>query len=69
MSRLKLLGLNIKKFREQKNLSQNALAELVDLSREYIADVERGHKRISLKKLFAIVDALNVKCSDLIDFE
>lgn len=68
MSRLKLLGSNIKKFRELKNLSQNQLAELVDLSREYIADVERGHKRISLKKLFVIADALSVKCSDLVDF-
>ena len=69
MSRLKLLGSNIKKFREQKSLSQNALGDLVDLSREYIADIERGHKRVSLKKLFAIVDALEIKCSDLIDFE
>lgn len=69
MSRLKLLGSNIKKFREQKSLSQNALGDLVELSREYIADIERGHKRISLKKLFAIADALEIKCSDLVDFE
>ena len=69
MSRLHLLGKNIKFYREKNNLSQNELAEIVDLSREYVADVERGHKRISLKKLFAIVDALNVKCSDIIDFE
>lgn len=69
MSRLKLLGNNIKKYRELKGLSQNQLAELVDLSREYIADVERGHKRISLKKLFAIVDVLEIECSNLIDFK
>jgi len=69
MSRLKLLGLNIKKYREAKKYSQNTLAELVNLSREYIADVERGHKRISLKKLFEIVDILEIKCSDLVDFK
>lgn len=69
MSWLKLLGKNIKKYRELNKLSQNELAELVDLSREYIADVERGHKRISLKKLFIIADALKVKCCDLIDFD
>lgn len=69
MSRLKLLGKNIKKYRELKGLSQNQLAELVDLSREYVADVERGHKRISLKKLFSVVDALEIKCSDLVDFD
>lgn len=69
MSRLKLLGNNIKKYREQKNLSQMQLSEIVNLSREYIADIERGHKRISLKKLFEISDALQVKCSDLINFD
>jgi len=63
------LGLNIKKYREAKKYSQNTLAELVNLSREYIADVERGHKRISLKKLFEIVDILEIKCSDLVDFK
>ena len=68
MSRLKLLGINIKKYRDQKALSQNQLAELVGVTREYIADIERGHKRISLKKLLAIADVLEIKCSDLVDF-
>ena len=60
MSRLKILGENIAKYRQQKKLSQEKLAELVDLSREYITRVERGQKNISLKKLFAIADALEV---------
>ncbi|MBR1424135.1 helix-turn-helix transcriptional regulator [bacterium] len=68
MSRLILLGRNIKKYREVNHLSQNELAEKVDLSREYLARVETGCKRISLKKLFAIADALEVKCSELVDF-
>ena len=38
MSRLKLLGANIKKYRENKKLSQGQLGEIVDLSREYIAE-------------------------------
>jgi len=69
MSRAKLLGQNIKKYREAKGLSQEKLAELVDLSREYISDVERGHKRISLKKLFMLTDVLGVKFSDLTNFD
>lgn len=69
MSRLKLLGQNIRKYRNSKGLSQEALAEKVELSREYIARVETGVKRISLKKLFEIADTLNVKCSDLINFK
>ena len=69
MSRAKLLGLNIKKYRELRGLTQNQLAEKVDLSREYVADIERGLKNISLRKLYAIADVLNVKCSDLVDFD
>ena len=50
MSRLKLLGENIKKYRLAKNFSQELLAEKVDLSREYIVRIEKGQKYISLKK-------------------
>ncbi len=60
MSRLKILGQNIAKYRQAKSLSQEKLAELVDLSREYITRVERGQKNISLKNLFAIADALGL---------
>lgn len=69
MSRAKLLGQNIKKYRELKGFTQNELAEKVNLSREYIADIERGLKNISLRKLYMIVDALCIKCSDLINFD
>ncbi len=69
MSRLELLGQNIAKYRQQKKLSQEKLAELVDLSREYITRVERGQKNISLKKLFAIADALGVYFCDLTNFK
>lgn len=68
MSRLKLLGENIKKYRMQKGLSQELLAEKVNLSREYMVRVEKGQKFISLKKLFLLTDVLNVKFSDLTDF-
>ncbi len=69
MPRLKLLGENIAKFRHKKQLSQEKLAEIVDLSREYITRVERGQKNISLKKLFAIADALEVDFCNLTNFK
>lgn len=50
-------------------MSQEKLAELVDLSREYITRVERGQKNISLKKLFAIADALDVDFCLLTNFK
>ena len=69
MSRLEQLGQNIAKYRKEKQFSQEKLAEIVDLSREYITRVENGQKNISLKKLFAIADALNIGLNKLTDFE
>lgn len=69
MSRLKLLGKNIRKYREAKNFSQEILAEKADLSREYITRIENGQKFVSLKKLFLLADILGVKFSDLTNFD
>ena len=69
MSRLKLLGQNIKKYRKQNKLSQNQLAELLDISREHLGCIEIGKEHISLRKLFLIADILKVPVKKLIDFE
>ena len=69
MSRLKELGKNIARYRQAKGLSKEKLAEIVDLSREYVTRVENGQKNISLKKLFAIADALEVDFCMLTNFK
>ena len=69
MSRLEALGKNIKKYRKEKHLSQNKLAEMVDLSREHLASIETGKEFISLRKLFLIADTLEVSLVKLIDFD
>ena len=69
MSRLDKLGKNIAKYRNAKGCSQEKLAEVVDLSREYVTRVEKGQKNISLKKLFAIADALEVDFCNLTNFK
>lgn len=68
MSRLLSLGMNIKKYRKAKNLSQNKLAEMIDLSREHLACIETGKEYISLRKLFLIADILEVPVKNLTDF-
>lgn len=68
MSRLLLLGQNIKKYRKAKKLSQNKLAEMIDLSREHLACVETGKEYISLRKLFLIADILEVPLFELVNF-
>lgn len=69
MSRLKLLGNNIKKYRKAKGYRQLDLATSLDLSEDYICRVEGGLKYISLKRLFQIADILEVKMKDLINFD
>ena len=69
MSRLKTLGSNIKKYRKSKGLSQNQLAEMIDLSREHLACIETGKEYISLRKLFLIADVLDVALKDFVNFD
>jgi len=69
MTRLNSLGKNIKKYREEKGLSQNQLAELVNLSREHIGAVETGKEFISLRKLFEIADVLQIHVKSFMDFD
>ena len=69
MSRLEILGKNIKKYRTAKKLTQRDLAVALNCTYEYICHIERGQMSISLKKLFQLADILNVKMTDLIDFD
>ena len=68
-TKLKLLANNIKKFRKLKGLSQNRLAELLNISREHLAKVETTKRSISLNLLFKLSDVLNVTLQDLFTFE
>lgn len=59
------LGHTIKRLREQKGFTQEALAEKADIHTSYIGQIERGIRYPSLKILFKIADALSSKISDL----
>ena len=69
MSRLELLGRNIKNYRKKRNLTQRDLAVALDCTYEFICHVERGQMSMSLKRLFQLADILEVKMTDLIDFD
>ena len=68
-TKLLILGKNIKNARKIKGLSQNALAELLDISREHLAKIETAKRTISLGLLFQICDILETKEKDLFNFE
>ncbi len=50
------IGLLLKKAREDKHLTQEQLAELVDKKRTYISRIENNGSNLTLKTLFDIVE-------------
>lgn len=62
---LKSIGSNIRHYRKQKNLSQENLAELVDVSSTYISQIELGKKLPALDVFIRLLIAINVP-ADLI---
>ena len=50
------IGLQLKKARLEKNLTQNELAELVDKKREYISKIENNGSNLTIKTLYDIVE-------------
>lgn len=50
------IGLILKKAREEKHLTQEQLAELVNKKRTYISRIENDGGNITLKTLFEIVE-------------
>lgn len=69
MSRLDLLGQNIKKYRKAKGLRQVDVAIALDCTYEFICKIEHGQRYISLRKLFELADILKVDVSDLMNFK
>ncbi len=65
----KKLGLNIKKYRGLKGLTQEKLAILVDVSLDFMGKIEIAYSRPSLNTLIAIANALDIPLKALFDFE
>lgn len=62
-------GRRIKELRNEKNWSQNELAERANLHKNYIGMVERGERNPSLKNIQLIAQAFDMNISDLLNIE
>ena len=62
----KKLGKKIKYYREQKGLTQEELAGLVNLSPTHVSVIERGLKVTKLDTFIAIANALDVSADTLL---
>jgi len=62
---LRRFGRNVRKRREDHEISQEALAEIADLDRTYIGGVERGERNATLGTMLRIAKALKTTVADL----
>lgn len=63
---LKALGAAIRDGRKALRVSQEDFAELADLHRTYVGQIERGEKNISFMNLVRVAKALSLKPSELL---
>lgn len=56
-----ILGENLKKYRTVKGLSQAKLAEMLDISPNFISDIETGKRWLSSDTIVNLAEALNVE--------
>lgn len=61
----KIIGVNFATLRREKNLTQEKISELTEISQQYLSDLERGKRNPTIKTLQKIADALNVPLLDL----
>lgn len=61
----KTFGARVKHFRRSCGLSQEELAERSRLHRNYISDVERGRRNLSLDALLKLANGLGINIRDM----
>lgn len=64
---LKSLSRQLLKYRKKSGYSQEKLAELSNIHRTYISQIERGLKTPTIETIFSICIALKIKPSQFIE--
>ncbi len=62
---LKKFGERVKLLRNQRKLSQEKFALLIDMDRTYYASVESGKRNISLKNIKKICDGFGISLEEM----
>lgn len=60
------LGTRIKNKRLEQNLTQEQLAEKVELSAVYIGQIERGERKMTIETLVKLANSLNSSIEELL---
>jgi transcriptional regulator with XRE-family HTH domain len=62
-----LFGKRVRALRLERGLSQEKLAELADLHRNYVGGIERGERNVGLLNIVVLARALKVKPAKLLE--
>ena len=66
MDVVQLLGVNVRRYRKLKGMSQERLALDAGMERSYVSDLERGMRNPSVRALGRLAEALGIAPSDLL---
>jgi transcriptional regulator with XRE-family HTH domain len=62
-----VFGKRLRQLRLERNLSQEKLAELAELHRNYVGGIERGERNVSLLNIVKLAHGLNVRTAKLVE--
>lgn len=63
----RLFGKRVRELRLQRDISQEKLAELAELHRNYVGGIERGERNVALLNIVKLARALEVRPAKLIE--
>lgn len=66
MDMRKIVGRNVRHFREEKGLTQEQFAERSGFSQQYLSGLERGHRNPTVVTVYELATALGVSHLDLL---
>lgn len=66
VSARELLAANLRRLRVERGLSQEALAELAGIHRNYLGGIERRERNVGLDNLERLARALGISLSELL---
>lgn len=66
---LNSISQNIKKYRLLNKMTQEQLAELLDLDTQYYAQLERGERNFTIEKIIRLCSIFHVGIEDIIEIE
>ena len=66
MDMRRLVGRNVRRFRERKGLTQEQFADLSGFSQQYISSLERGRRNPTIITIYELAVALGVSHIDLV---